>query len=237
MLAFGLGTVPLLAAVGWSGAAVAAKPSLRPLLARLSGVLVVALGTLTVLRGLPLIPTFAAMDHTAHSSTMMADTPVELEPAPAPPFTLIDQDGRAVSLHDYHGRIVVLDFIYTTCTTVCPRLTATFRDLQDGLGSEFGAKVALVSITIDPATDRPAVLKAFGEKWEADFDGWAFLTGSASEIEAVTAQYAVYVEHADAGLTHTDTILLIDGHGQLRSVFGVQTDPKTILDQIRQLVQ
>ena len=75
------------------------------------------------------------------------------------------------------------------------------------------------------------------EKWEADFDGWAFLTGSASEIEAVTAQYAVYVANTDAGLAHTDTILLIDRHGQLRSVFGMQTDPQTILDRIRQLVQ
>jgi protein SCO1/2 len=237
MLAFGLGTVPMLAAVGWGGAAVAAKPSLRPLLARLSGVLVVALGTLTVLRGLPLIPTFAAADHTAHSPMMTMDTPVDLEPAPAPPFTLTDQDGQAVSLHDYHGRIVVLDFIYTTCTTVCPRLTATFRDLQDGLGSDFGKKVALVSITIDPATDTPAVLKAFGEEWGAGFDGWAFLTGSASEIESVTAQYAVYVANTDAGLAHTDTILLIDQRGQLRSVFSMQTDPETLIDQIRQLAR
>jgi protein SCO1/2 len=243
MLAFGSGTAPILVAVGWGGAAMAAWQPLRPALARAAGVLVIALGVLTVVRGTPLVTTFAASGgHSSHGHATVTtgattSTGIDLDPAPAPHFSLINQDGQRVSLHDYHGKVVVLDFIYTSCTTTCPLLTATFQAAQDSLGADFGRTAALVSITVDPATDAPEVLKAFGEKWGADFGGWAFLTGSPAEIQYVTSAYAVYVERTSDGVAHTETIVLIDRRGQLRSVFGLQTDPATIVRKVRELAR
>ena len=240
MLAFGLGTAPMLVAVGAGGTAVGAWQSLRPTIARAAGILVIALGVLTVLRGTPLITTFAAgAKHGGHDHNAMPVSGainVELDPAPAPHFALINQDGQRVSLHDYHGQVVLIDFIYTSCTTTCPLLTATFKAVQESLGPDFGRDVALVSISVDPEIDTPQVLRAFGEKWGADFSGWAFLTGTSEEIQSVTPAYAVYVERTQAGVAHTETILLIDRHGQLRAAFGVQTDPQTLVTKIRQLL-
>ena len=244
MLAFGLGTAPMLVAVAWGGATLGAQRRLRPWLTRASGGLVILLGTLTALRGLPLIPAFAAhnthviVDYTGDTQApdAGAETPVDLDPIPAPPFTLVNQDVQPVSLQDYTGRVVVMDFIYTSCTTTCPLLTATFKALQDGLGDALGKDVVLMSITVDPANDRPDVLKAFGEKWGADFDGWVFLTGDPVAIDSVAAQYAVYVERTGSGIAHTETILMIDGHGQIRSAFGLRADPDAILDKIYQLI-
>ncbi len=237
MLAFGLGTAPMLVAVGVGGTAVGDWQSLRPTLVRAAGILVIALGVLTVLRGTPLITTFAAggkHDHSALSASGAAN--VELDPAPAPPFALINQDGQRVSLHDYHGRVVLLDFIYTSCTTTCPLLTATFKAVQEGLGPDLGKDVALVSISVDPETDTPQVLRAFGERWGADFSGWAFLTGAPEEIRSVASAYAVYVEKKRDGVAHTETILLIDRRGQLRSAFGLRTDPQMLVTRVRQLL-
>jgi cytochrome oxidase Cu insertion factor (SCO1/SenC/PrrC family) len=240
MLSFGLGTVPMLVAVGIGGAVIGTK--WRAGLSRASGVLVIALGTITVLRGTPLMATWAASPAGAHGDHATIDSGLsesgfDLEPAPAPPFTLIDQDGQTVSLGNYHGKVVVMDFIYTSCATTCPLLTATFRAVQDGLGPDFGTKAALISITVDPQTDTPAVLKAYGEKWNADFTGWAFLTGDPVQIDSVAANYAVYVERAQGGVAHSEMILLVDQHGQLRSVFGVRADPQTVIDKVRQLLR
>ncbi len=240
MLAFGLGTVPMLLAVGAGGLAIGTK--WRAGLSRAAGVLVIALGTITILRGTPLMATLAASPAGSHGdhaliNSGLSDSGFDLEPASAPPFTLIDQDGQVVSLGDYHGKVVLMDFIYTSCTTTCPLLTATFSAVQDGLGPDFGNKVALLSITVDPQTDTPAVLKAFGEQWKADFDGWAFLTGDPAQIDSVAANYAVYVEHTQDGVAHSDTILLVDQHGQLRSVFGVRADPQTLIDKARRLLK
>lgn len=245
MTAFGLGTIPMLLAVAWGGAALSGQRSLRPLFTRVSGALVILLGTLTALRGLPMFPALAAHNnHIAMADPVSpganapdSEMPVDLEPIPAPPFTLVNQDNEAASLQDYRGKVVALDFIYTSCTTTCPLLTATFKALQDGLGDALGRDVMLMSITVDPATDKPDVLKAFGKKWEADFGGWVFLTGDPVAIDSVAAQYAVYVERAGSEVRHTETILLIDGSGQLRAAFGLRADPQAILDKIHRLMR
>jgi len=231
MLAFGLGTAPMLLAVAWGGAAASRQGALRPMLARAAGVLVIALGLITAFRGIPLFPALAShADHSSHSA-------VDLEPAPAPPFTLTDQNGRLVSLQNYRGKVVVMNFIYTSCTTSCPLLTATFRAVQNGLDSNLRDSTVLLSITVDPATDTPAVLKAFGEKWQADFGNWVFLTGDPVSIDSAAAQYAVFVARAENGVAHTETILLIDGQSQLRSVFGLRADPQTIIEKVRELAR
>jgi protein SCO1 len=72
---------------------------------------------------------------------------------PAPPFALTSQDSKPVSLGDMRGKVVAVTFIYTGCPDICPLLTQKMADVQDALGAVFAAKIAFVSITLDPEHD------------------------------------------------------------------------------------
>jgi protein SCO1/2 len=108
-----------------------------------------------------------------------------------PNLTLVDQDGRRVAVSevlDGAGPVAV-NFIFTSCTTVCPVLSATFAAL-DGK-QEGGAPIRRVSISIDPEHDRPAVLKAYAAQFHAA-PGWRFYTGDADDIRKLLAALDVY---------------------------------------------
>jgi len=105
-------------------------------------------------------------------------------PGAIPDTPISDQDGR--KLHFYSdlvkGKTVAINFIFTTCTTICPPLAATFRRIQQEMGDRVGRDIALISISVDPATDVPQRLKAFAAKFKAG-PGWTFVTGNKPEIE------------------------------------------------------
>jgi protein SCO1/2 len=109
-----------------------------------------------------------------------------------PGVRLVREDGKAVSLAAEldDGRPVVLDFVYTSCTTICPVLSQTFTRLQDKLGSE-RATVHLVSISIDPEEDTPARLTAYAKRFHAG-PHWRFYTGSVQASVAVQRAFEVY---------------------------------------------
>lgn len=98
-----------------------------------------------------------------------------------PDIELLDQDGR--KLHFYtdlvKGHTVVINFIFTTCTTICPPLGATFARLQKDLGNK---DVRLISISVDPVTDTPERLKAWGAKFHAG-ESWTFITGNKPQVD------------------------------------------------------
>lgn len=106
---------------------------------------------------------------------------------PAPTFVLTDQLGRPVSDADLRGKVVVADFIYTTCTDICPALTAQMATLRTHLADAglLGDDVVLLSISVDPARDTPAVMRAYSEPFAADPTNWYFLTGSEATIRQV----------------------------------------------------
>jgi protein SCO1 len=85
---------------------------------------------------------------------------------PAPPFTLTSQDNAPMALADLRGKVVALTFIYTGCPDICPLLTQKMVEVQDGLGAKFGAKIAFVSISLDPEHDTPEVLNDYAQFWE-----------------------------------------------------------------------
>jgi protein SCO1/2 len=102
-----------------------------------------------------------------------------------PEVTLRDQAGRPVPVRDLErtsGPLAV-NFIFTTCTTICPVMTATFAQMRRELGPE-ADKIRLVSISIDPEHDSPSVLAAYAERFGAP-PGWSFLTGSPEDVEKV----------------------------------------------------
>ena len=126
-----------------------------------------------------------------------------------PDAELVTQDGEAVRLaSDVIGdRIVVVDFIYTTCTTVCPVLSAVLSQVQAKLGERLGTDVLLVSITVDPNRDTPARLKAYSGKLGAG-DGWTWLTGDKTVVDGVLRAFGAYTPNFE---DHPSMIVVGDG--------------------------
>lgn len=142
----------------------------------------------------------AGHDMLAHHHDVAPGTTRTTADYALPPVTLVRDDGKSVSLIDElnDGRPVVLTFIYTSCTTICPMVSQTFEQLQEELGSERD-KVHLVSISIDPEEDTPARLKAYAERFGAGPE-WQYYTGT---VEAsVAAQRAFNVYRGDK-MNHT----------------------------------
>ena len=116
-----------------------------------------------------------------------------LEKYTVPDVTLINQDGKHVKLGSLvdSGKPVVVDFIYGTCTTICPVLSAGYTNFQRKLGSNTRA-VQLISISIDPEHDTPAVMKKYLRNYRAQ-PGWDFLTGSRENIDRVMRAFDAYI--------------------------------------------
>jgi protein SCO1/2 len=157
---------------------------------------------------------------------------------PAPAFSLTAQDERRRSLGDLRGKVVVLTFIYTTCTDTCPLLTAKMAGLQPRLGADFAQRVVFVSVTVDPERDTPAVLKGYGAAHGARFDGWAFLTGTPAEIREVAKRYGIFYKKTARGdVDHTFLTSVIDPRGLLRVQYlGVRFEPTELLNDVRSLL-
>lgn len=110
-----------------------------------------------------------------------------------PDVWLINQDGDRVNLKALveQGQPVVIDFIYGTCTTICPVLSAGFSSFQRKLGTQ-SDRVRLISITIDPEHDTPKVMKDYLGRYRAK-PGWDFLTGSRGDIDRVMKAFNAYI--------------------------------------------
>ena len=159
-----------------------------------------------------------ASDPHAHHHMMMQQqriTSMSQVNYDVPPVKLVRDDGRAVSLADElnDGRPVILNFIYTTCTTVCPVTSHTFAQFQEMLGEERN-KVHMISISIDPEQDTPERLAAYARKYEAA-PQWHFYTGT--NEASLTAQRAFDVYRGDK-MNHSPVTLLrtVPGKSWLR---------------------
>jgi protein SCO1 len=161
------------------------------------------------------------------------------EIGPAPEFALISQDRASVTLAAYRGKVVALTFIFTLCTSTCPVLTPMMSFVQDQLGGNFGARIAFVSITVDPWRDTPEVLKEYARAFGADLSGWAFLTGTPDAIADVTRRYGVFAARAgDGNVDHTFLTSIIDQRGVLRVQYvGVRFDPEEFRRDLISLLQ
>jgi cytochrome oxidase Cu insertion factor (SCO1/SenC/PrrC family) len=123
-----------------------------------------------------------------------------------PDVEVLDQDGNA--LHFYTDLIkdktVAINFIFTNCTTICPPLAATFARLQKEMGDKVGKDVHLISISVDPMTDTPERLKAWGAKFKAG-PGWTFVTGEKSEMDKLLNALGAAVSKRE---DHTPAVII-----------------------------
>jgi protein SCO1/2 len=115
-------------------------------------------------------------------------------PIRVPDAMVYDQNGNRLRFYTdlVKGKTVAINFIFTSCTTICPPLTATFRSLQRELRDRSGRDVALISISVDPETDGPEKLKAFAAKFGAE-SGWTFVTGTKPDIDGLLRALGAYV--------------------------------------------
>jgi protein SCO1 len=163
-------------------------------------------------------------------------------PAPpnlkAPDFTLLNQEGERFVSTTLRGKIVVLDFIYTTCTDVCPLFTANFAQLQRTLKNENKGDIFFVSITTDPEVDSPKVLKAYARRYGADFQSWAFLTGTEAQLKEVWKGFGIRVIRKGRGLVqHTSLTTVIDPRGTRRfNYFGEKWQTNDLLNDMSTLL-
>lgn len=127
-----------------------------------------------------------------------------------PDIELLDQNGRKIHFYTdlVKGRTVAINFIFTTCTTICPPLGATFARVQKELGDKMGRDVHFISISVDPVTDTPERLKAWGAKFHAGA-GWTFITGNKPQVDellrALGASSARREDHSPTILIGNDT--------------------------------
>lgn len=112
---------------------------------------------------------------------------------PSPDVILINQDGKRVNLKNIleSGKPVIVDFIYATCTTICPVLSVGFSNLQNKISDPKQLPV-MISITIDPENDTPKKMKEYLRRYNAK-PGWDFLTGSRADIEKVMRAFNAYI--------------------------------------------
>ncbi len=160
-----------------------------------------------------------------------ADAPFD----PAPAFELVDQDGQPLSLAEFRGKAVLLDFVFTRCPGPCPILTGTHVELQRSLAEDVAARTWLLSITVDPEHDAPDVLRAYAAKHGVDFRNWSFLTGPVEVVDAVVRSYAVgTVRGADGAIDHTVLTILIGPDGRiLRYYTGSDHDAEELARDLR----
>jgi protein SCO1 len=171
------------------------------------------------------------------ASLGMAETLPKI--GPAPEFTLTRQDGKRLALRELRGKVLVITFIFASCTDTCPLLTAKMAGLQSRLGPAFGPQVFFLSITVDPERDTPAVLKRYAEAHKANMAGWAFLTGSPAEIREVARRYGIYYKKTARGdVDHTFLTSLVDQNGILRVQYvGVRFNPDELLRDLQGLLR
>lgn len=110
-----------------------------------------------------------------------------------PDVVLINQDGKKIRLKSFLSgdKPVVIDFIYATCTTICPVLSVSYLNLQRKL-KDSPESPRLVSITIDPENDTPRIMKTYLKRYNAK-PGWDFLTGSRADIDTVMKAFDAYI--------------------------------------------
>lgn len=172
----------------------------------------------------------ATQDHSAHQVHELppAGTPVRFADV-----TLTDRQEHPVRLKDdlVADKIVVMGFIYTSCTTVCPVISAIMQKVQTQLGERVGAQVQLVSISVDPLRDTPARLREYSLRYRPG-PGWAWLTGS---VQAVTDTLKGLGTWSADFTDHQPVIMVGDGRSAQWTSFYGFTDPAVLVAKVEAL--
>ncbi|HEY1304736.1 MAG TPA: SCO family protein [Vicinamibacterales bacterium] len=151
-------------------------------------------------------------------------------------FRLIDQKRQAIALSDLRGKVVALNFVYTSCPlpNFCLRIANNFSVLQRRFKAQLGRDLVLLTVTFDPIHDTPEVLAEYGRHWNADSATWHFLTGPVADIQHVCQRFGVDAFADEGVMNHSLHTALIDRQGRL--VANIEGNQFTA-DQLGDLTQ
>ncbi|MBS1581106.1 MAG: SCO family protein [Bacteroidetes bacterium] len=160
-----------------------------------------------------------------------------------PPFAFIDQDGNQVTDRTVADKVLVVDFFFTRCQSICPRMSKEMQQLQFKLDEPAFHEVLFLSHTVDPENDTPEVLKAYGRKLEADTARWKFVTGDAAAIYRQGNLGYLLSANADTAaaeqFVHSPQFVLVDKRRHIRGMYdGTNTESVNALaDDIKLLLK
>jgi protein SCO1/2 len=134
-------------------------------------------------------------------------------------FTLINQLGDTIHLSDVEGQILIVDFFFTRCATICPLMTSNLKLVHDRLPEG----VRILSHSVTPQADSVSVLSAYADKYTASPSKWWFLTGEKDEVYRLARRsYFACLDEGDGGyqdFVHTENVVLVDPEGRLRGFY------------------
>lgn len=165
--------------------------------------------------------------------TVSDDTPLSYliingEAKKVMPFSFINQDGKTITNQDYAGKVYLVEFFFSTCPTICPKMNKNLVDIQNTFPDrpDFG----IASFTINPDYDTPSVLKTYAENYGVTNPNWHFMTGNKEAIYNLANTgfnlYAAQVDGAAGGFEHSGNFALIDKEGYIRSRTDAFGNPK-----------
>lgn len=140
-------------------------------------------------------------------------------PKKVPDFSFTDQNGNIITNKDYEGKVYLVEFFFTTCPTICPRMSKNLVQIQNNFQGykDFG----VASFTINPDNDTPEVLKAYAKNYGITNPNWHLMTGDIDEIYKLANEgfnlYTAADENAAGGFEHSGNFALIDKNGFIRS--------------------
>jgi protein SCO1 len=152
-----------------------------------------------------------------------AQKPAAPEYGSVPDFSLTERSNRKVGRQDLAGKVWIADFIFTRCAGICPVMSANMRKLQDRLPPE----IHLVSFSVDPYNDTPAVLTEYANRYGADRDRWLFLTGEPEAVQKLSVGGFKLALDTTQGteaepITHSSRMALVDKEGRIRGYYGTE---------------
>lgn len=156
------------------------------------------------------------------------------------PFSLSDQLGNTYTLDSVGERIIVADFFFTTCATICPKMTVQMTRVQDAFLNE--ERMIILSHSVTPEIDSVEVLAAYAERNGARPERWRFLTGPRKQIYALARRsYFAAMDEGDGGpddFVHTENFVLVDPQRRIRGFYdGTNTqDVDRLIGDIRKLI-
>ncbi len=153
-----------------------------------------------------------------------------------PDFALTSQTGSAVDRATLEGHVWVADFMFTTCPGPCPRMSSQMHQIQKATAKT--PDIKLVSFTVDPAHDTPAVLAAYGKHFLADPGRWYFLTGLQQTLNTLGLA-GFKLNSVDGSLNHSTRFVLVDRTARIRGYYDSSDDGflQNLLRDLRQLEQ
>jgi protein SCO1/2 len=155
-----------------------------------------------------------------------------------PDFALTTEAGRPLTRADLTGQVTAVTFVFTRCPVpeFCPRLARHFLDVQREAARDPALRdVRLLSVTIDPSFDTPAVLKAYADAIDADPARWTFATGEPTEVERLTRAFSVHTERNGVFIDHTLATAVIDADGRVAAILrGNGWRTAELLDALRE---